>query len=149
MGTSISAGFALNSASQNVAAEDEGTVVHLRDAAGEPMFYGPEKDLKPVTITVAGSYSSVFRKAERAFNSKLGKVKRSGTSVTEIMERRALELTAACVLAWDGLTYDGEKPLPCTPQIAETVFEQARWIFDQAFEASNDHAGFSKPSSGR
>lgn len=153
-------GFRLNDTKKDVSAEDAGTTIHLRDIAGEPMMYGGEEialeggereivGAKPVTLTIAGSYSARFKKAEQAFTAKIGKEKRAGATVSEIMARRALELTAACVIAWDGITYDGTVPVPLSKENAEAVFTEARWIFDQAFEASNDHASFSTPSSSR
>ena len=63
-------GFNLTQASSTISAEDDGTVVHLRDAAGDPMTFGAGQ---PVTLTIAGTDSTCFRRAEAAFNAKLGK----------------------------------------------------------------------------
>ncbi len=141
---STPSGFVLSRAADVVALEDAGTVIPLRDETGTPMTYGKEQ---PVTMTVAGSYSAAYRKAESAFTQKLAKQKRSGVTVAEMLARRQMELTAACVLAWDGFTYDGDKPLPLSVENVIAVFEAAQWIYDQAVEAVNDHAGFSQRSS--
>lgn len=141
-------GFNLKDAATQSAAEDQGTVVPLKDVHGLPMFYGPEDALKPVTVTVAGTYSERFRKAERAFIEGMGR-SRDVSGLSASLDRRGEILAAGCVVAWDGIFEDATEttPIPATAENAATIFRSARWVFEQVWAAMNDHARFfPKPS---
>ena len=143
------AGFTLKIAEDVTASEDAGTVLPLRDAAGDLMTYGP--DARPVTLTIAGSYSQRYRDAEKAFGVRVNKLRSRGADdeIGKLMAKRAVALAGACVLAWDGFFVDANEttPLACTPDNAEAVFNAAPWLFDQALGRMFDHAGFSRPTS--
>lgn len=142
----MSNGFDINTAADAANVEDEGQVVHCRDRAGDPMYYGEDK--KPVTITVAGSYSSFYRKEQARQRARIGKMQRRRltSDLGNLAEDQALYQAAACCLAWDGF-FAGDKPVPCTAENARLVLERAPWIREQVEEAMHDHEGFSKTNS--
>lgn len=139
----MSKGFDINAAESEASAEDAGQVVHVRDANGDPMFYG-EKGDKPITITVAGTYSKVYRAALNRQRDRMLRMRR--TKMTgEMLDEQQVELAAACVLAWEGFTQDGQ-PVPCTRETARVLMAKVPWLREQVEEAMNDHAGFSQSS---
>lgn len=145
------AGITLDRITADAELEDGGTLVHVLGPDGEPQYFGPGKD-KPVTITVAGALSKTFRRAERAFNAKIGKQAQRGAGLTAILDHRTVETTAGCILAWDGFFYDaGEtRPLELTHEHAVAVLEAAPYILAQLLTVMGDHASFfgtaSRPS---
>lgn len=121
--------------------EDQGSTVHLVDETGEPMFEGG----KPVTITVVGTYSKMYRRVQN--EQRIRNLKGRRTQPTpDIIDARANEAIAGCVLAWEGFTSEG-KPFPYTRENAAILFAQAPWIRDQVEEAMSDHASFFPKSS--
>lgn len=136
--------FDLNESADVTTREDEGILVHLRDAAGEKM-YADEAQEKPVTMRVAGTYSEVYRKAREANRDKQLK-KRSPHLDGDQLEDAALDEIAACVLSWENLNAGG-KPLPFSKHNAVVVLKKARFIREQVEAAMSDHAAFFKPAS--
>jgi hypothetical protein len=127
--------------------EDEGTTIHVRDEAGDKMWQD-EAQTKPVTITVAGSYSSRFRRLAEASGDRAWK--KAGRMDAEDQRRNSLEIVAGCVLAWDGFTVGegpAEAPYACTKANAIALLDQCVWIRDQVEKAMSDHALFSQPVS--
>ncbi len=121
----------------DVAREDEGTLVMVKDAAGE------EQD--GVTILVAGTYSTAYRKAVSAQRDRMLRQRR-GNLTGEQLERQQLELVAACIIEWDGFTSNGQ-PFPLSKDNAITLLTRAPWIREQVEEAMSDHASyFTKPA---
>jgi hypothetical protein len=116
--------------------EDEGTPVHIRNEAGELQY---END-KPVTITVAGSYSKTYRKATEAQRDKSLKQRRS-VPTGEQLSRQALEILASCIVSWEGFTSQG-KPFGYSKENAIALLDSAPWIREQCEEALYDHASF-------
>lgn len=117
--------------------EDEGTVVQIKDASGQPE--------DGVTITVAGSYSSQYRRTSSAQRDRMLKQRRTQLS-GEQLERNQLELDAACIISWEGFT-TGQAPYPLTKENAVALLTKAPWIREQVEEAMQDHASFfSKPA---
>ena len=137
-------GFDLGAVAPVSDLEDEGTAVHLRDIDDELMYFTPdgEKEERPVTITVAGSYSKRYRKAQNAHTTRTMKGARRGTRVTgEALQEQMLDLAATCVIAWDGF-FDAGKILSCNKENAVRVFQQAPWFLEQVQAAQVDHASF-------
>lgn len=127
--------FELSKTKDVAAREDEGTVVHLADENGEKMY----TENVPDTITVAGTYSARYRRAQDANRDRLFK-RRSAQLDGETVQRQGLEIIAACVLAWTGF---GMEP---TKANVVAVLESAPWIREQVEAAMNDHQLFSKAS---
>jgi hypothetical protein len=120
------------STSKNVAErEEEGITIDIKDASGEK---------EPgVQITVAGTYSATYRKAQSQNRDKF--LKQRGGLDGDTLETRSLELTAKCIKSWKGFTSDG-KEFPCTKDNAIALLSGAPWIREQVEEAMNDHASF-------
>lgn len=135
-------GFDLSRAVSVGQAEDDGQVVHLRDAGGELEF---GDNGQPVTVTIAGSYSARYRKVQDSITQRMLKRKQLTLTPEQLMENR-IELIASCVLGWTEIEDDG-KPLPCTKDNAARLVRVAPWVRDQLEEAQHDHAGFTKGSS--
>lgn len=132
--------------------EDEGTFVHFKDVAGEPLYDGllpaeGEADTRtPVGAWVAGTYSKRHRTAKRKFKEKGWKAARRGEDLLDIdrLEAADLEIEAACIIRWT-FTAGGE-PFPITADNwGALVKKQPQWQ-DQLTAAMTDHARFFKPS---
>jgi hypothetical protein len=136
-------GFDLGSTKGVEEREEDGQVIELHDAELEPLLYGSQK--RPVTMTIVGSYSPTYKRAEESQLSKT--LRRRGQVLTgpELKAQRT-ELLAACVKAWDGFFEDGN-PVPCERSFVLDVLRKAPWIREQVERAVDDHAGFSKVSS--
>jgi hypothetical protein len=115
--------------------EEEGTVVHVKDASGELAYNGD----KPVTITVMGTYSTTYRKAVSSNRDKW--LKRRQTLDGDSLDKQAIETTAACVKSWDGFT-SGTDPYPATKANVIALLENAPWIREQVETAMGDHQLF-------
>lgn len=139
-------GFEISNSKSVAEREDEGTVVHIADAVGEKMFYGEGDEKKPVTITVAGTYSATYRRATDAQRERMMKQRRAALT-GEQLAKQQLALVASCVLAWGGFV-NNDKPFPATKENAMLLFDQAPWIREQVEEAMNDHQAFFPSSSG-
>ncbi len=128
--------------------EDEGVVVELRDINDERLFWQDEKgNEKPVTITVAGSYSHRYRRTQEAQTTRVMK-RRGGVQVTgEMLSRQRLELIASCVLGWEGFVAQG-KAWPCTKENVMQALQAAPYIREQVEAAMEDHEAFFKRASG-
>jgi hypothetical protein len=145
--TKTTGGIALSDAAGVKAREDEGQVVHLRDEAGEPAYFGPDEDRKPVTVRIAGTYSALYRRTLQLQKDRVLK-RRLDTLSAEEMDRKQIELVAACILGWEGLVATPDAPpLPFTRENAVQLLTQATWIYDQVDAAMRDHAGFFSPPS--
>lgn len=138
----MSKGFDLSSAAPVADAEDEGQTFHVHDEHGDPLYYA---DQKPVTMTMAGTYSRRYRRAEEAMTNRRLKRRRRSLSAEEV-RRDQLHLTASCALDWEGF-FQGGTPIECTKDNAVKVLEVAPWIRDQAEQVMEDHAGFLQSSS--
>ncbi len=118
--------------------EEEGTEVEVRDVAGEVEA--------GVTITVVGTYSTTYRKAQSQNRDKF--LKQRGKIDSDMIEKQSVETTARCIKAWKGFTSNGQD-FPYTKDNAVLLLTNAPWIREQVEEAMNDHAAyFPKPSAG-
>lgn len=135
-------GFDLSAAEPVAAREDEGLVVHVHGPDGGPLYFGGDK---PVTVTVAGTYSARYRRAEEAVATRRLKARRASLDAAGL-RRDALEVQAACVLAWSGFFRDG-KPIDCTKDNVIAALKAAPWLQTQIETAMEDHAGFFQGSS--
>jgi hypothetical protein len=127
--------------------EDEGVVIQLKDVTGEPQYFGDAENSKPVTMTVAGTYSPTYRKAVAANRDKWLR-QRSREMDGDQMDKQSLRTAAACIKGWDGL-FSGGAPVPCTKDNVVALLDEAPWIREQVEAAMTDHASFfPKPSLG-
>jgi hypothetical protein len=135
-------GFDFNAEQQATSTEDEGTVVHIHDRTDRPMYWGDKGD-KPVTITVAGTYSKQYRRAEEQIRKRPFK---SRKLTGEVFYEEQIEKTVACTLAWDGFFTAG-KPFELNRHNAAALYTTCPWVLDQVVEAMTDHGRFSATSS--
>jgi hypothetical protein len=112
--------------------EEEGTTIDIRDASGE-LEQG-------VSITVVGTYSATYRKAQASNRDKFLKQRR-GNLDGDALEAQSIETTAKCIKGWSGFTSDS-KPFPYTKENAIALLTNAPWLREQVEEAMNDHASF-------
>lgn len=144
-------GFNLSSLADEASSEDAGTLIHVNDVNGEPAFYGSPEKRQPVTMLVAGALSPTFRKAERAFNARSSKRARGGDGLARLLDRRAIETSADCVLSWDGFFTDAteSRALELTAENVIAVFEAAPYVLAQVVVVMHEHANFlpTKPGS--
>lgn len=124
--------------------EDRGTVVHVRDAVGE-LQYQEADPTRPVTITVAGTFSKRYQDTLAGHRDALFKQRRATLSGEQLTQQQ-IELVAACIISWDGFTLNGA-PFPCTMENAVMVLKSAHWIRQELEEAMGDHASFFTSSS--
>lgn len=124
------------------AAEDEGTAVHVRNAAGEYEYFGANKD-KPVTITVVGTYSARYRRIQEQVRDK--SIKRRGPIDGRIVEDQALDMLAGSIIEWEGFEAGGI-PFQFSRTNAIALLDSCPWIREQVEAAMNDHAAFFKAS---
>lgn len=124
------------------AAEDEGTIVHVRNAGGEYEYFG-EKNDKPVTITVVGTYSARYRRIQESVRDK--SIKRRAPLDGRTVEDQALDMIAGSILSWDGFEANGA-PFTYSRANAIALLESCPWIREQVETAMNDHAAFFKAS---
>ncbi len=109
--------------------EDEGVLVHIASAAGEPLFYGDSDDQRPVTIRVAGRYSDARVHRSRLLRrGQQNRLEDFAVGSRHLKDQTAL--VAACILSWDGFFY-GDTPFDLTRDNAIAVLESAYWIREQ------------------
>lgn len=137
----MSKGIDVSGAASVSQREDEGQVVHIRDANGEPEMDGD----KPVTVRIAGTYSRVYRRTQEAQTQRMFK-RRQAALTAEQWTANRIELVAACIMEWAGF-YNRGQPFPYTKENATLLLTGAPWILTQLEEAQADHAGFSTGSS--
>lgn len=135
-------GMDLATVGQAASREDEGQVVHLRDAQGEPAF---DAAGQPVTVRIAGQYSKLYRRTQAEQAQRL--LRQRGQRLTEEqLTRNRVELVAVCILEWQGITNQGQ-PLPLTKDNASKLLALAPWVREQLEEVQGDHASFFGTSS--
>lgn len=101
-----------------------------------------DKEGNPVTITVLGLDSEVYRKAQRR-NTNKRFARRNPTKITaEELDVEALDVLAVCTVGWSGFTDRTGAPVPCTPANARALYEQAPEVRDQVDRFINDRASF-------
>lgn len=119
-------------------------------------------DGKPITITIAGRDSEVYRKFIRAREARTIEEARrtqrgrkgdepSGEQIVDQADAEAVDLLATCSLSWDGVEVDG-KVLECNPANAAKLYTdvRTRWAREQVHRGIHDRERFfpsSKPTS--
>lgn len=87
-------------------------------------------------ITVAGSDSDLYRKAQRKIMNKRLAEKKMKTRVEEI-ENESLELLAQCTMSWEGVK-EGGMDILCTPENAKRLYKTYPWLKEQVDTAITD-----------
>lgn len=126
--------------------EDEGRTVHIRDKNDQLRFYKNGTDeKKPVTIRVAGTYSSLYRRTKENWQLRSAKLGRRAAKSEAAMEFQ-LEMVVGCIISWEGFNNAGA-PFPFNPENARKLLRGAPWIMDDLWEAMNEHESFSRTPS--
>lgn len=115
--------------------EEEGTEIEVRDVRGEVE--------EGVTITVVGTYSTTYTRAQKRNRDKYFRQRLDG----DTLEKQSLETVARCIKSWKGFTSNGQE-FPYTTDNAVLLLANAPWIREQVEGAMNDHASFFPTPSG-
>lgn len=119
-------------------AADQGATVELYHPVTQEVL--THKD-KPVTVTVLGADSTVFKSELKARTRKaLGQNKKSKPDLDKA-ERENAELLAKCTQSWYGIEEDGKR-LDCTFENAVRVYLTYPWLAQQVDEAIANRANF-------
>jgi len=117
---------------------DEGATLEiLHPATLEPLLHNGE----PVTITLLGQDSSVFR-AEIQRRAKAQMNKRQKIDIDKVAGDSA-DLLAVLTVNWYGIE-EGGKELECNRENAKGVYEKYGWLRQQVDEFIGDRANFFK-----
>ncbi len=127
-----------------IKASEDGAKLNLKDKKGNPAINGTGE---PVTITLAGTDSARWRKAEDVIgNRRLKRANpRTGAgagakSMEEQRDDRAF-LLASVTLEWHGIVVNGQ-PWECSPEKAKELYLVAPFIAEQVDEFITDKANF-------
>lgn len=105
-----------------------------------------QEDGRPITITLAGIDSDIFRRAKYAASNRVMKVFRAGNEdQAESIDNDNLSTLSVCTLAWDGIKIDGEL-LKCTPENAKKAYTRLPWLREQADEFMARRGNYLKAS---
>lgn len=117
---------------------DDYATLQLRDPITDEVL--TDNDGNPVTITLYGRDSSVYRQAEnREANKRLSKRKFKATK--EQLDASGLEILAACTKDWSGIEWEGEL-MSCSQDNARKLYKAAPWVREQVDEFVDDRANF-------
>lgn len=92
-----------------------------------------EETKEPVSITMAGRDSDIYRKAENAIRNTRAKAaaNRPGSFLTaEQVELEGTQILAMATLSWTHIKVDGEA-LECNAKNARTLYTRFPWIREQ------------------
>lgn len=142
-------GFVIDDQKDQAGLEDEGTLVHVDGADGEPQFYMNNDQRRPVTIRIAGSHSNRFRRVEEKLRGR--KIRgRAKLTQAQLFEDQ-LEKVIGCIISWEGFftTRDSNgnrlqepRTVELTPVTARALLKGCPWVLEQLTEAMNDHERF-------
>lgn len=140
-------GFDLGAIATVVKEQEQGYAVHLEDHRGEPLYFiDADGERKPVTWTVAGEHSQLYRTQERTVRDRFFKRRSRGSVDAEDLEEQALELLSRVSLGWQGIV-EGGRLIPFDREKAKDILRKATWIRRQVSAAPGDHEGLFRPSS--
>ena len=102
-----------------------------------------DADGNEVSITLAGTDSEAYRKAQRKLINKRLAAKGKGTITAEQVDADDLQILGDCTLSWEGLLVDGVQ-LVCSASAAIKLYSDPRfpWIREQATAFMNDRANY-------
>ena len=120
---------------------DDGAEMQLRHPGTDAVL--TQDDGKAITITLAGSDSDRYQRAQRAqANRRLNAGVRRKLTIEEL-ESDTVELLVACTIKWDGIKVGG-KVLDCTTDNARKLYRDYQWIREQANAFIGERANFLK-----
>lgn len=135
-------GFDITRAAEVALREDQGITVHVKNEMGEPLFYQANGSVKPVTVRLVGTYSTIYRRAVEAQRRRQFQLMKQGADLEpEHIDHHNLEVIASCMLGWDGFNAGGES-LAFSRENAMQLLQQVPWFRTQMEAAANNHARF-------
>jgi hypothetical protein len=127
-------------------AAEEGALLEVRHpTTGVVLANG---DGRAVTLTLAGMDSARARKAERQATNRRLKQSGRGRSLGvtgDDLDNDALDLLAACTMAWSGFELDGQQ-IECSAENARRLYRQFPWLREQAQQFMDDRGNFLRAS---
>lgn len=140
-------GFDLGAIDTVIQEQEQGYTVHLEDHKGNLLYFEDgDGQQRPVTWTVAGEHSKLYRTQERMVRDRYFKRRGRGTVDAEDLEDQTLDLLARVSLGWSGI-FEGGRPIPFDRDKAKEILRKATWVRRQVSAASGDHEGLFRPSS--
>jgi hypothetical protein len=127
----------INATEQALSIEDEGITIEILDAKGDPAV---DAAGQPVTITVAGSYSKKYRRAQEWQRQQLIAL-RGKKQTGEQALRMQSAFVARCTIRWSGFTRD-QAELPFTVENAADLYDRLSFVQEQVEQGISDHVGF-------
>lgn len=98
-------------------------------------IHHPADTAKPTGIVIAlhGKYTEGWRKAQKAYRAAASK----GTPADDTALADELRPFLAHATAdWTGVTAaEDDAPVPCTPEMAEALYIEVPWLYEQVFAA--------------
>lgn len=119
---------------------DTGAIVELLLPDGSKAI---QDDGNPVSITVAGSDSAVFKRTAQTQADRWRKAGVRRAVTMDSVEQDVAELLAACTLSWSGIE-DGGKPLECNADNAKRIYLDFPDIREQVNAFIGQRANFLK-----
>lgn len=116
-----------------VTASERGVPMIVKDLEGVPMV---DKHGEPLTITVKGPDSATYRKLTRAqVRKRLDRAakgeKADDDAIQAEAELDAIEIMAACTVAWTGINDRSGDPIVCTAETARRLYQAYPVIREQ------------------
>lgn len=123
-----------------------------RAEAGETMpvrYPGSTEEMRqddetPITLTLAGTDSSRYRKTRRGLVKRRQEASartRDSTVPIEVLESESLETVVGCLLGWNGIVLDGES-VEFNEHNARRVLIRLPWLVEQAETFLHDRKNF-------
>jgi hypothetical protein len=102
----------------------------------------------PVTITLAGRDSEIYRKISRDLANRRAEVARAeGISEVQLsdaeLDAEALDLLTALTLGWNGISSNKE-PYPFSQENARKLYERLPWLREEVDRFVGNRANFMK-----
>lgn len=132
----------LSKLNMSVMAERGATLELENPVDGEPLMQDDGET--PVTITLLGQDSKVWRNKNREYQQKRIAAmtkKRSRTVDYTVSDEDASEMMAACTIGWDGIVEDGEA-VEFSADNAYDLYMKYAWIREQCDAFIGDRANF-------
>lgn len=125
------------------AGDDQGTVVPLKDRAGDPYL---DSKGQPVTMTVLGAFAAPVRQAKAQNKRRWIKALRRGQDDSDPNDVALVNVCCAAVVGWSGVEDNGE-PVKFTPENLRAVLMAGEWIVSQVTAVVENPRLFSTSSS--
>jgi PIN domain nuclease of toxin-antitoxin system len=132
-----------------VAGSEQGIQMPVKNLTGQPMT---DKHGQAVSITLKGPDSETYRKLTRAQVKKRLDRAAKGESLGDDStlaeaEADAIEIMAACTMAWTGINDKAGEPIPCSRETARQLYQRYPIIREQVDVFISSRLNFTPVSS--